>query len=181
MELECKVWSNAVRTTRNPHELERSVFPTIQIFLSARFVNKNIIFILLASVNFPEFQGIQSRLFKIDKMVKMPNNEAESEDSGPEVNSSESDSEMSGDSSESSEMTENELRIGRKISDYNEILSKSMMSHLRKMRSIIFLFLFSGSREAIYNIAWGALQRANQVININILIQNLCNKPICAF
>lgn len=56
-------------------------------------------------------------------MVKMPNNEAESEDSGPEVNTSESDSEMS-DSSESSEMTENELRIGRKISDYSEILSE---------------------------------------------------------
>lgn len=55
-------------------------------------------------------------------MVKMPNNEAESEDSGPEV-TSESDSEMS-DSSQSSEMTENELRIGRKIADYNEILSK---------------------------------------------------------
>lgn len=55
-------------------------------------------------------------------MVKMPNNEAESEDSGPEV-TSESDSEMS-DSSQSSEMTENELRIGRKISDYNEILSE---------------------------------------------------------
>lgn len=54
-------------------------------------------------------------------MVKMPNNEAESEDSGPEVNTSESDSDMS-DSSESSEMTENELRIGRKIADYNEIL-----------------------------------------------------------
>lgn len=61
-----------------------------------------------------------------DKMVKMPNNEAESEDSGPDVNSSESDSEMSGDSSESSEMTENELRIGRKIADYNEILSKNV-------------------------------------------------------
>lgn len=60
-------------------------------------------------------------------MVKMPNNEAESEDSGPEVNTSESDSEAnSSDSSESSEMTENELRIGRKIADYNEILSKSM-------------------------------------------------------
>lgn len=57
-----------------------------------------------------------------NKMVKMPNNEAESEDSGPEV-TSESDSEMS-DSSQSSEMTENELRIGRKISDYNEILSE---------------------------------------------------------
>jgi hypothetical protein len=55
-------------------------------------------------------------------MVKMPNNEAESEDSGP-VNSSESDSEMS-DSSESSEMTENESRIGRKNVDYNEILCK---------------------------------------------------------
>lgn len=55
-------------------------------------------------------------------MVKMPNNEAESEDSGPEINTSDSnDSEMS-DSSESSEMTENELRIGRKIADYNEIL-----------------------------------------------------------
>lgn len=53
----------------------------------------------------------------------MPNNEGESEDSGPEVNTSESDSEMS-DESESSEMTENELRIGRKISDYSEILSK---------------------------------------------------------
>lgn len=52
----------------------------------------------------------------------MPNNEAESEDSGPEV-TSESDSEMSADSSQSSEMTENELRIGRKIADYNEILS----------------------------------------------------------
>lgn len=56
----------------------------------------------------------------------MPNNGAESEDSGPEVNTSESDSEMS-DSSESSEMTENELRIGRKIADYNEILSKFML------------------------------------------------------
>lgn len=52
-------------------------------------------------------------------MVKMPNNEAESEDSGP-VNSSDSDSEIS--DSSSSEMTENELRIGRKIADYNEIL-----------------------------------------------------------
>ncbi|CRK97651.1 CLUMA_CG011036, isoform A [Clunio marinus] len=57
-------------------------------------------------------------------MVKMPNNEAESEDSGPDVNSSESDSEMSGDFSESSEMTENELRIGRKIADYPEILNE---------------------------------------------------------
>lgn len=57
-------------------------------------------------------------------MVKMPNNDAESEDSGPEVNTScESDTDMS-DSSESSEMTENELRIGRKIADYNEILGK---------------------------------------------------------
>lgn len=56
-------------------------------------------------------------------MVKMPNNEAESEDSGPEVNTSESDSEMT--DSSSSEMTENELRIGRKISDYSEILSES--------------------------------------------------------
>lgn len=55
-------------------------------------------------------------------MVKMPNNEAESEDSMPN-NTSESESEMS-DSSESSEMTENELRIGRKIADYNEILCK---------------------------------------------------------
>jgi hypothetical protein len=56
-------------------------------------------------------------------MVKMPNNEAESdnEDSGPVGGTSESESEMS-DSSESSEMTENELRIGRKIADYNEIL-----------------------------------------------------------
>lgn len=59
-------------------------------------------------------------------MVKMPNNGAESEDSGPEVNTSESDSEMS-DSSESSEMTENELRIGRKIADYNEILSELVL------------------------------------------------------
>lgn len=56
-------------------------------------------------------------------MVKMPNNEAESEDSGPEVNTSESDSEMS-DSSDSSESPENELRIGRKITDYNDVLSK---------------------------------------------------------
>lgn len=59
-------------------------------------------------------------------MVKMPNNEAESEDSGPEVNSSEMDSDLS-DSSASSEMTENELRIGRKIADYNEILSKFLV------------------------------------------------------
>ena len=56
-------------------------------------------------------------------MVKMPNNEAESEDSGP-VNSSDSDSEIS--DSSSSEMTENELRIGRKIADYNEILCELM-------------------------------------------------------
>lgn len=62
-------------------------------------------------------------------MVKMPNNGAESEDSGPEVNTSESDSEMS-DSSESSEMTENELRIGRKIADYNEILSELMLKYI---------------------------------------------------
>lgn len=55
-------------------------------------------------------------------MVKMNNNDAESEDSGPEVNSSEMESEIS-DSSESS-MTENELRAGRKIADYNEILSE---------------------------------------------------------
>lgn len=55
----------------------------------------------------------------------MPNNEVESEDSGPEVNTSESsDDANSSDSSESSEMTENELRFGRKISDYNELLSK---------------------------------------------------------
>lgn len=59
-------------------------------------------------------------------MVKMPNNEAESEDSGP-VNSSESESESESDAlSESSEMTENELRIGRKIADYNELLCKFM-------------------------------------------------------
>lgn len=58
-------------------------------------------------------------------MVKMPNNEVESEDSGPEVNTSESsDDANSSDSSESSEMTENELRFGRKISDYNELLSE---------------------------------------------------------
>lgn len=139
VELEREVWSNAVRIIRNPHELERNDFPTIRIDLSARFVNKNNIFIFLASLVIPGFQDIQLRLFKIDKMVKMPNNEAESEDSGPEVNSSESDSEMSGDSSESSEMTENELRIGRKISDYHEILSKSMMSHLRKMSSMKIL------------------------------------------
>lgn len=54
---------------------------------------------------------------------KMKNNDAESEDSGPEVNSSDSDSEMS-DSSDSSETTENELRIGKKISDYNEVLGE---------------------------------------------------------
>lgn len=54
----------------------------------------------------------------------MPNNEVESEDSGPEVNTSESSDDASSDSSESSEMTENELRFGRKISDYNELLSK---------------------------------------------------------
>lgn len=64
-------------------------------------------------------------------MVKMPNNEAESEDSMPN-NTSESESEMS-DSSESSEMTENELRIGRKIADYNEILCK-----LTKLRKIVY-------------------------------------------
>lgn len=65
-------------------------------------------------------------------MVKMPNNEAESEDSGPEVNTSESESEMASDSSESSEMTENELRIGRKIADYNEILSKLRISEVKE-------------------------------------------------
>lgn len=53
----------------------------------------------------------------------MKNNEAESEDSGPEVNTSESDSEMS-DSTDSSVTTENELRIGKKISDYNEVLGE---------------------------------------------------------
>lgn len=64
-------------------------------------------------------------------MVKMPNNEVESEDSGPEVNTSESsDDANSSDSSESSEMTENELRFGRKISDYNELLSKQAVSFI---------------------------------------------------
>jgi hypothetical protein len=57
-------------------------------------------------------------------MVKMPNNEAESEESEKEMNSSNSsDSEMETDDSSSSEMTENELRFGRKI-DYNEVLSE---------------------------------------------------------
>lgn len=57
-------------------------------------------------------------------MVKMPN-DAESEESEKEMNSSNSsdDEEMESDDSSSS-MTENELRIGRKISDYNEILCK---------------------------------------------------------
>jgi hypothetical protein len=56
-------------------------------------------------------------------MVKMPN-DAESEESEKEMNSSNSsESEMESDDSSSS-MTENELRIGRKISDYNEILCK---------------------------------------------------------
>ncbi len=61
-------------------------------------------------------------------MVKMPN-DIESEDSDKEMNSSNnsSDSEMESDDSSSS-MTENELRIGRKISDYNEILCKSFKS-----------------------------------------------------
>lgn len=54
---------------------------------------------------------------------KMKNNDAESEDSGPEVNSSESDSEMS-DSTDSSVTTENESRIGKKITDFNEVLGK---------------------------------------------------------
>lgn len=53
----------------------------------------------------------------------MKNNEAESEDSGPEVNTSESDSEMT-DSTDSSVTTENELRIGKKISDYNDVLGE---------------------------------------------------------
>jgi len=60
-----------------------------------------------------------------NKMVKMPNNEAESEESEKEMNSTNSsDSEIMSDDSSSSEMTENELRIGRKITDFNEILSK---------------------------------------------------------
>lgn len=71
-------------------------------------------------------------------MVKMPNNEAESEDSGPEVNTSESDSDMS-DSSESSEMTENELRIGRKIADYNEILGKFNFLLVVRVKIKVFL------------------------------------------
>jgi hypothetical protein len=56
-------------------------------------------------------------------MVKMPNNEAESD--CEEMNSSNSESnsdEMESDDSSSSIMTENELKIGKKISDYNEIL-----------------------------------------------------------
>jgi hypothetical protein len=53
----------------------------------------------------------------------MKNNDAESEDSGPEVNSSDSDSEMS-DSSDSSVTTENELRIGKKNIDFSGVLSK---------------------------------------------------------
>lgn len=56
----------------------------------------------------------------------MKNNDAESEDSGPEVNSSDSDSEMS-DSSDSSVTTENELRIGKKITDFSEVLSKFLI------------------------------------------------------
>lgn len=57
-------------------------------------------------------------------MVKMPTNDPESEESEKEMNSSNSsDSEiMSDDSTDESEMTENELRIGKKISDFNEIL-----------------------------------------------------------
>ncbi|KAG5680261.1 hypothetical protein PVAND_009780 [Polypedilum vanderplanki] len=57
-------------------------------------------------------------------MVKMPNNDPESEESEKEMemNSSNS-SESSISDSSSSEMTENELRIGKKISDFNEILS----------------------------------------------------------
>lgn len=63
-------------------------------------------------------------------MVKMPNNEGESEDSEKEMNSSNSsDSEMESDDSSSSITTENELKIGKKISDYNEILCK-----IHKMR-----------------------------------------------
>lgn len=55
----------------------------------------------------------------------MPNNDAESEESEKEMNSSNSsDSEILSDDSSSSEMTENELRIGRKISDYHEILCR---------------------------------------------------------
>lgn len=70
-------------------------------------------------------------------MVKMPNNEGESEESEKEMNSSNnsSDSEMESDDSSSSILTENELKIGKKISDYNEILCKAYnaKSNLRKL------------------------------------------------
>lgn len=51
-------------------------------------------------------------------MVKMPNNDGESEESEIDASSS---SEFE---SDSSEMTENETRIGRKIADCSEILGK---------------------------------------------------------
>ena len=51
-------------------------------------------------------------------MVKMPNNDGESEESEIDASSS---SEFE---SDSSEMTENETRIGRKIADCSEILGE---------------------------------------------------------
>lgn len=55
-------------------------------------------------------------------MVKMPNNDVESEDSGPDVASSSESEDFSSDNS--TDLTENEIRIGRKIADYNEVLGK---------------------------------------------------------
>lgn len=94
-------------------------------------------------------------------MVKMPTNEAESEDSGPEVNTSESDSDMS-DSSESSEMTENELRIGRKIADYNEILGK-IYSLVCRRSKLLTIFYSRRFRKTIRDTARGVVQGKDQV------------------
>jgi hypothetical protein len=83
----------------------------------------------------------------------MKNNDAESEDSGPEVNSSESDSEMS-DSTDSSVTTENELRIGKKITDFNEVLG--IFSHTSSAIILLILVVvelerqFSILREELY-------------------------------
>lgn len=69
-------------------------------------------------------------------MVKMPN-DGESEESEKEMNSSNSsDSEMESDDSSSSIMTENELKIGKKISDYNEILCELKYFH-KKLHKLI--------------------------------------------
>jgi hypothetical protein len=86
-------------------------------------------------------------------MVKMPNNEAESEDSGPEVNTSESDSEMS-DSSDSSESPENELRISRKNIDYNDLLGEFCLIPCVS-RQIVNFSSFSRPGKTICRIARG--------------------------